>query len=269
MERKQTKFILVGLIGVSVVFIFLYIQTLNSRQQIKLELDNLTEENASLISKIDKLESSLRDYTDKNENLEKQKSAFELEISNLRLENGDLKRQVEYNKKLLDSIAQELTKESNEKAQIQDSFKSIKNENTILTRQLKSLNNRKVSLEKRLQQLQREKSTIESGAAKIEAPLEKKESVELPPIVVRPQSETSMQETTTALGGSILAINKESNFVIIDLGEDAGIKVGDIFQVYREDKFIATIEVIQTRKSIAACDIKNETATIKIGDTVR
>lgn len=237
-----------------------------------------------------------------NEQLQREKSALQLDMNSMKRDKEDLQRQVEYNKKLLDSIAQELVREKNDKIQIQESIKTLKSENEVLTRQLKSLNNHKYALEKKVQELQEGKVAIERRFTEMETmltekvsmidglkvelegirigvarreeavtPVPKKESVELPPIVVRPQSqpEIRVQEGTTTLGGKILAINRDSNFVIIDLGEEAGVKIGDAFKVYREDKSIANIEVIQTRKNIAACDIKNEAAPIKIGDAVR
>ena len=57
--------------------------------------------------------------------------------------------------------------------------------------------------------------------------------------------------------------------MVIDLGKDSGIKLGDTFKVYREDKTVATLEVIQARQSISACDIKEEITAIKAGDIVR
>jgi len=230
-----------------------------------------------------------------NEQLQREKSTLELDISNFRRDNEDLKRQLEYNQKLMDSLAQELVREKNDKMQIQDNFKLVKNENAVLSRQLKSLNNHKVELDKKLEQLQEERSSLErrltdmetmltdklsqinglkeqidtvrSGAT-VETPSEKSESVELPPIIVRPQIEDAAAEAPS-LAGKVLAINKDNNFVIIDLGEDAGIKLSDTFRVYRGGKAVATIEVIQTRKNIAACDIKEETAAIIVGDTVK
>jgi len=230
-----------------------------------------------------------------NEQLQREKSTLELDISNFRRDNEDLKRQLGYNQKLMDSLAQELVREKNDKMQIQDNFKLVKNENAVLSRQLKSLNNHKVELDKKLEQLQEERSSLErrltdmetmltdklsqinglkeqidtvrSGAT-VETPSEKSESVELSPIIVRPQIEAAVAEAPS-LVGKVLAINKENNFVIIDLGEDAGIELNDTFRVYRGGKAVATIEVIQTRKSIAACDIKEETAAIIVGDTVR
>jgi len=383
MMENKAKFIIIGLIGGLVACLFLFIQTLNSKQLILRERDDLKEKNASLNSQVAKLDGNLRDYENKvsllnreldklsgekqefekkyelankekqelinrlkerqaqmqaapqvqaaipttdaywagilktkadlelqlsnvrdelksiqinNGQLQREKTTFELDLNNLKRENEDLKRQLEYNQKLIDSVTQELVREKNDKIQIQNSLKSIRNENRFLVRQLKSLNNRKFDLEKRLQEFQEGKASIERqfnemqtmltdkifqindlkeqldvirSGTKVEAPQEKKESVELPPIVVRPQSEPLMQENATRPTGKILAINKDANFVIIDLGEDRGINVGDAFQVYREGESIATIEVIQARKSIAACDIKKETTAIKVGDTIR
>lgn len=234
-----------------------------------------------------------------NEELEKRKISFELDINNLKRENEDLKRQLEYNQKVMDSISQELVREKNDKIKIQAILKSLKSENAVLTRHLKSLNERKINLDKKLQGLQEKNAAIEQkfndmqtmltdklsqinnlreeldairirSGAEAGALQEKRESVELPPIVVRPQQpETATQAPGAALTGKVLAINKESNFVVIDLGEDAGIKAGDSFQVYRDNKSIASVEVMQVRKNIAACDITKETAPIKIGDIVR
>lgn len=234
--------------------------------------------------------------------LQSEKSTLQLDIDTLRREKKDLEGQVAYNKKMMDSFTRDLVTERNDKMKIQEAIKALKAENELLMRQVKSVNSRKYVLEKKIQELQEDKSAVERkfkdmdsmltekvsmiGNLKTElegirsVPVEseeavvapRKESVELPPIVVRPQAEqpeVRIQENTTVLGGKVLAINKDSNFVIIDLGEDAGVKVGDAFRVYREEKAIAGVEVIQTRKNIAACDIKSETAPIKIGDTVR
>ena len=384
MEQKA-KFIIVGLVGLLIVCLFLFIQTLNSKQQLIRERDDLRNENVSLSTKTEKLNSSLRekeneaslsrkdlekvnrDFTEaqsklevvrkerdklaeefkslragavrprpqvetapppttdaywagilkaktdlemqleslrsefkttqiNNEQVQRDKSVLELDLNSLRRENDDIKRQLEYNKKVMDSLAQELVREKNDKLQIQDSFKSIKNENLIIARQLKSLNMRKVDLDKKIKQLQEEKTSLErklaemetvfsgkiaqicelkeqleairTGAAKIEAPLKTKESVELPPIVVRPQVETQIQEPTDFLG-RVLTVDKENNFTIIDLGQEAGVKIGDTFGVYREGEKIANIEVIKTSKSAAACDITRETTPIEIGDTIK
>jgi len=245
---------------------------------------------------LNSIRSELKSVQISNEQLQREKSTLELDINNLAREREDLKRQLEYNQKIMDSIAQELVRERNDKIQIQENFKAIKNENTILNRQLKSLNNRKINLERNLQELQEGKSSVERRFIEMETMLtdklsqinalkeeldaihsghkkpaeeKEKESVQLSPIVVRPRQEASTSQQEADATAKVLAINRENNFVVIDAGEESGLKAGDAFQVYSGNERIASIEVIKTSKSVAACDIKREISPIKIGDTVR
>lgn len=235
-----------------------------------------------------------------NEQLTREKNALDLDVKNLSREKEDLKRQLDYNQKLMDSIAQEVVRERNDKFKIQEMLQPIKNENAILRRQLRSLITRKINLERKVQKLQEDNTSLERRFNEMEAMVKDKVdkiselkkqvdssaqpvgaakptmaqsgdgSVELPPIVVRPQAEAVADEPMT-YSGRIIGINKENNFVIMDMGEEHGIKIGDTFQVYREhdSKAVATIEVIQVRQSISACDIKRQIMPIKVGDKIR
>jgi chromosome segregation ATPase len=380
MEQK-IRFVLGGLIAISVILVLLFVQTLGSKQAVVKERDNLKNENATLNSRVGKLETSVRDYENKvsslnkdidrvsrdrddiqkkydlaskardelveklkslparaaaissgaalttdaywagivraktdlelqlenarkelkltqisNEELQRAKSSLELAIDSLNRDKDELKKQVEYNQKVMDSISQELVIEKNDKMQTQVSFKTIKNESALLNRQLNSLNNRLIDLQRKLNDVQQEKTTLERRNDEIETMLtgklldinklktdlenirqgkgqaalaqERKSAVELPPIVVRPQAAGAPQETAAGTG-KVLALNKENNFAIIDLGDEAGVKAGDAFGVYQGGQKIANIEVIKTSRTVAACDIKKEISPIKIGDVVR
>jgi hypothetical protein len=72
-----------------------------------------------------------------------------------------------------------------------------------------------------------------------------------------------------SLSGKVVSVDEANNFVIIDLGENAGVKVGNGFKVYHSDKQIASIEVIQARKDISAADIKQKSQKIQVGDLVK
>lgn len=236
-----------------------------------------------------------------NESLQRDKSALEIDIKSLSNEKKDLLRQLDYNQKLLDSIAQDVVREKNDKAKIQDNLKIIKNENLTYSRQLKSLNNRKAALEKKVQELQEGKSTVERRLNEMEAMLadrvsqidslkndldmigsgkvlpppvlkdKPKESVELPAIVVRslPSAGGNDKAGYTDSSGRILAVNPDSNFVVIDMGVSSGVKAGDTFNVYREGKAIGSIEVIQARGNISACDIRKKSTALRIGDSIK
>ena len=99
--------------------------------------------------------------------------------------------------------------------------------------------------------------------------------VELPPIVVNANSQSQQiqnapQVTETGKSqGTIISINEPNNFAIVDLGEGDGSQVGKRLNVFRNNKSIAILEVIQVRKDISAADIKQSSIKIKVGDIVR
>lgn len=263
-----------------------WVGILKTKTDLELQLENIRNE--------------LKTIKINNEELQREKVTLEQDLESLTQEKQALQQELAYHQKMFDNITAERILETNTKRQLQDRLSSLKNENIILKRQVKILNQHKVGLERKLAKVQEDKSTLERrfnemtllledrlsqigdlksrldtihSGSQVELPEPKKESIELPPIVVHPQIERMppLQEGAieSVSSGEILAVNKENNFVIINLGEDSGIKVGDTFSVYREAKPIATIEVIQTRRSIAACDIKREVTPINVGDTVR
>lgn len=229
-----------------------------------------------------------------NESLQRQKSALEMDVNSLRNEKKDLLRQLDYNQKLLDSMSQEVVREKNDKVGIQDSLRALRTENEILSRQLKSLSSRKIALDEKVQNLQEGKAIVEKRLNEMDTmltdrisqidslkneldaiksgkpvePLKKRESVELPAIVVK-SAPASGKAEAPAFSGKILAVNGDNNFVVIDLGASAGVKVGDTFNVYRAGKSIGSIAVIQTRDSISACDIKRTSTPLKINDNIK
>lgn len=262
---------------------------LKKKQDLELQLDSIRNE--------------LRSLKSANDRLMREKGALELEITNLTNDREEIKRQTEYNQKVTDGITQELVRERNDKMRILNNMKSMKAENAALMRQLKSVNAKRAELEKKIDGMQDENAGFQrkfgemetmlsdrmsqidslkgkldvaasSGAAPaMDAQAPRKAAVELPPIVVRPQTEkASVKQDAPASSiptGKILAINRENSFVVINMGQDTGINAGDAMRVYRDDKEIARLEVIQVRREISACDIKSESQPIKIGDTVR
>ena len=115
-------------------------------------------------------------------------------------------------------------------------------------------------------------------------------TVELPAIVVSGGSTTlttspeqgrrtggglsaNAQETTQTpggqLSGKVLSINEENNFVILDIGENQGIRKGQVLHIYQAQALIATLEVVEVRANVSAADIKEKTAEIKTGDVAR
>ncbi|GEM_PF-453064 len=275
---------------------------LKNQQAINVELRNekrKTEGEIRLEGQVADVRSELRNLQISNEALRREKGILEIDLNNARNEKKDLQRQLDYNQKLLDSMSQEVVRERNDKLEISDNFKGTKANNTVLLRQLKSLTNRKLALDKKVQELQEGKRDLEKRLSEMEKMMAGRSSkinslktelesvksgkdasdsgngsVDLPAIVVHSgagassgvdKAKVSLQE----FPGKILAVNLDSNFVVIDLGSSFGVKVGDVFNVYRNGQSIGNIAAIQTRDAISACDIKRMTTTLQIGDQVK
>jgi len=290
MEQKA-KFIIIGLIVFSVVCLFLFMQATNQQQTLLRESNDLKSQNTTLQSKVNKLENDLRGNQGQIDSLQREKSVLETDANTLRNEKKDLLKQLDDNQKLLDSVSKELAREKNDKA----GMGTLKAKNQELIQQLKSLSNRKMILDQKVQDLQEIKVTLEkrlnemntmltekvsshdslqseSDAFKRGSPTavldKKRESVELPAIIVR-SSLSSERAEASVFPGKILAVNADNNFVIIDLGASSGVKIGDMFNVYRAGKPIGSLAVIQIRDSISACDIKRLSVPLKIGDNIK
>jgi len=257
---------------------------------------DIIKTNKDLELQLKSLQADLNKIEINNEELSRQKNMLSLDIDNLKRENTDLRRQLEYKQKIMDGIARDLVIERDDKVQIVGDLEVFRNENDLFRRQLKSLDNRKVSLEEKIVALQSEKSLVEDKLLEMDTMLKdylfqidkinrvelghtqaaavssvdvpRGESVELPPIVVRPKTE-AVSTQITAKTGSVVKVYRDHNFVIVDLGSDAGVKVGDVFEVYRGTKFVGSVEVIRTHNDIAACDIKKEFHPIVTGDIIK
>ena len=71
--------------------------------------------------------------------------------------------------------------------------------------------------------------------------------------------------------GKVLVVNRKLNFVVINYGENDGVKEGMKFGIYKKgEELIATIRIIETRDEISAGEILtvNEGEKIKVGNKV-
>jgi predicted nuclease with TOPRIM domain len=258
---------------------------------------------AELELKLENVRAELKTAKLDNEQIRREKDKLELDMQSYETDQKDAKREFEYNKKLADNLTTELTREKTDKFQLSDTLKSLKNENKYLKQQLKVLYDHKTKLEEKFSDLQDKNAVLESNMAKMESfvrekilqvdslksdlgvmspqarsvsePSEglsprKKGAIELQPIVVRQQEAVpSRPENPAAKIVSVIAINKDNNFAILNTGSSSGVKVGDTFQIFRQDEPVAVVEVIQARENISACDIKSENTPIAVGDTAK
>ena len=254
---------------------------LKAKAELKMQLDDLKDE----------LSKSALEVSD----LKKQNSDLQLEISKLNKDKEAIAREIKYGNDLAKNLSIELARAQNEKKFMLDRMNSIGEENNNLHEQLKNLTSTKVGLEKNIVKLQGDKKQIESKLMETEGVIQNRVEqiyqlkdtlekdfkpstknsrtgeIELSPIVVNSGDKGVNEVKAAPVGqsGNVVSINSDNNFVIVNLGEDSGVKIGDKLNIYRGAEYIAGLEVIQVRKDICAADIKSKVKDIEVGDTVR
>lgn len=227
--------------------------------------------------------------------LKKQNSDLQIEISKLNSDKEMIAREIKYGNDLAKNLSLELARSQSEKQFMSDRMSKIADENGQLHEQLKMLTATKVALERSIVKLQGDKKQIEGKLFETEGVIQnrveqiyqlkdslekdfkpavknlKTGEIDLSPIIVNSidKNTAEVKASESKVNGTIVSINDENNFVIVNLGEDAGIKMGEKLNVYRGANYIAGLEVIQVRKDILAADIKNKMMTIEVGDSVK
>lgn len=125
-------------------------------------------------------------------------------------------------------------------------------------------------IQAQLAELESKKSELEAKIKDLEA---KEQNVELGEIVVSPEGESkaaTVEKTDTQLQGKVLVVNKDYNFAVINLGSKDGIGIGNIFSVYRNNKYLGDIKIEKIHDSMAAAGFvtKDIKGIINEGDQV-
>ena len=187
-----------------------------------------------------KMEEALKSERQLTENLSYQLLEERKERILAKAEKGNIQSKLDETERLQNSLQIQLAKATAD-------LEIVKKEKESLSSQL-------VLLSQTIGTKTKELEAMSSVLDKIPTPTRTSSSVQLPPVIVR--ADKRIEWTVPRSQGDIISIDREHNFVIINLGEDDGIRPGLIFKVTQQDVDIAEVEVIQARQSISACNIK-------------
>ncbi|MDD5566467.1 MAG: hypothetical protein PHG31_06225, partial [Candidatus Omnitrophica bacterium] len=216
-------------------------------QQEKTKADTLEKDMETLSSKQRAVQTELESAKRTISDLESKLKAYELQIENL---TEDLSTEKAAKEESLNKVSQLKTAlELQEKqradleakvVQAQDEIKKFKDE-------LKDLQSKKDELEEKLK------------GAQASTPLAS-DDVELGKIVIAPEGpeftepaqEMLAQARTKALEGKVLTLNKEYDFVVINLGSKDGVRVNNVFSVYHDNAYLGDVKIDKLHDSMSA-----------------
>jgi len=250
---------------------------------------DVVKERAELRAMLEDLRKELINTKTNIAELEKENKELSIKIDEFIKEKEQLDMEMSFRERTLEIMSRDLVSEREARRKIANELAKLRNENMELKRELILANKESLTIQNKLRETIQKKEELERTVSDVENILKEKTlifseleskltkavkgkafvtqesaSIELPPIVVKP--DTSVK----ALRGEVLAVNKSDNFVIIDLGEEAGVNPGFQFNVLRGESIIGSIEVIETRREIAAADITEVASSYSIreGDIV-
>ena len=131
----------------------------------------------------------------------------------------------------------------------------------------KELEDKEQQIKTTLDRLEREIVARKKAEAQLMITLKEKENlevkvkdlkeaptIELEKIVIKPGS---------VITGKITMVNKEYAFVVVNLGTQHNIKLGDILSVYRNDEFIGKVQIERAEEKMSAAAILPEWQSVE------
>ncbi|UCG35154.1 MAG: hypothetical protein JSW17_06625 [Candidatus Omnitrophota bacterium] len=222
--------------------------------------------------------------------LDKQNKELSLRTDELSKERGMLEAEMRLKERTMNIMSRDLVSERESRKEMTQDLNMMRDDNVRLKRELIVANKEKLTLQKGISLETAKKEDLEQRIFEIESILKEKSmalnelqeslsraltgermvvtreaaAVELPPIVVKPEP------GMVALEGEVIAVIPEERVVVIDRGEAAGARPGIPLRVVRAGREIGTVEIIETRREVAAADILEvvQGATIQEGDKV-
>lgn len=246
---------------------------------------------AELEAQLEILNRKLMEANTKMVDMDTQNKELSIKVDSLKKEGQRLTQVIAFKTRTIDIMSRDLVNERETKSKMSEDVNDLRKENVDLKREVMTVNQEIVKLQKDIKEAMEEKDILQGKMAEVEQLLKEKSlglesvqkqlslakdvetanqqsaAVELPPIVVNPETSADL---SGKLKGQIISVVKEDNFVVVDLGESTGIKAGVNLNVMRGDKKIGTVEVIETRKEVSAAEIKDIVSGFKLqeGDKV-
>lgn len=206
-------------------------------------------------------------------------AAFALVLINERSRSVDAQSQLEVANDARRIAEDELVKIKGQISDMETSLADATAKTTVLqndlNKELSSKNNLQIQLNEKNKQMSvlqqqydkllEEKKNLEqqSKASETEVPIVAKEAAEISPA---PGEETSSK----LLEGEVLVINKDYNFIVINIGRKSGVAEGDSFTIMNDSKVIgkAVVQKIYDTMSSANLSAETDIANISKGNKV-
>ncbi len=246
-EMKHTTIIFIAVIIVLTVF------TLVLYSGFKKEM----AEKATLQSKLAEIMKERKQLSEEVEDLKVIKNDLELKAGELETQARLISENYEREKSQNDAIRAELKEKTEKYGGIESRLEAVASEKDMLQELLDAEKVKYSKLKESVDRLIEVKDVLEDKVRDII----NKQGIELERIVVKAEGE---------LEGKVLVVNREYNFIVVDMGVKDDVGLGDFLTVFRSGKYLgeAQIEKIYDTMSAATIVKENKPKAIMVDDNV-
>lgn len=194
------------------------------------------------------------------EELKKTISALELKLKEAQTQVDTLTQDLEQEKLAkqealtrIDQVKADLEQQIGLKSDLENKLTLAQEDIGKLRAQIKDLESKKAELEVKINERQAKSQGVELGTIVVspEVTASTAASGQAPTkSAVQPQPQESAH--SSGVEGKVLVVNKDYDFMVINLGSKDGIGLGDIFSVYHENKYIGDVKVEKLHDSMSA-----------------
>jgi len=212
-------------------------------------------------------EKSLDEYKNKSSDLEFQLKLAEGNIEKLKSELQQEKTDREQTEAKMELLRQDLGQQKGLRSDLEKRLSQTQDDAKKTQAQIRELEAKKQELEARISDLEKQSQGVELGKIVVSpenAPAEVTEKPAKP--VVKKEKITATQGPE----GKVLVVNKDYNFIVINLGSKDNIGLDDLFSVYHNNKYVGDVRVEKVHESMAAAGFVSSDMKDKVfeGDKV-
>ncbi|MBI3615513.1 MAG: hypothetical protein HY211_03235 [Candidatus Omnitrophica bacterium] len=259
-------------VGTIVLFVALILSTLSA---VNFALGRNAERTKRiwLEGQLDKITKARDALQEERDELVKTKESLEGQLKDTMSQAKDLAQQFAQEKKARESLTTELAQTRRDLTDRNEQVSNTEKEKENLTEDLAKAKQSYQALSNELTTLRQAKEALERRVKEMLS----LQAQEAEKIVVKPTRSTNTDlipapsQSSSPLEGKVLVVNRDFNFVVVNLGSKEGLKIGDQLSLWRGGKAIGKAQVEKLYETMSAATLLTEEkkGQVKEGDLVR
>lgn len=195
------------------------------------------------------------------------KEEAEADLSKVKSQFDDLAKQLLDERQAKEALAKSIDDRQREVDRLGRDLELIKSEREQLAKELSDFKGQQETLRKQLSQAEQVKVELEKQLETSSQPTLELEKV----VVTNPSGGGTTASPVSATQGQVVVVNREYDFIVVNLGRNQGLQIGQEFQIVRGNEILgrAKVEKVYDELSAAAILPDSNKASIREGDLVK